>query len=123
MASLPNTALPEGPAGLDEPVLLNKISPLDCGPLGIDCPARPTGANIASFIFSALGPFLTLAFIIFVVAVVYSGILYVSSAGEEDRARRAKLVLVFAIMGLLIVIGIAGIVVNVFLNTFPVPTD
>lgn len=95
---------------------LDKLSPLksgDCLSLGINCSSNPSA--IATFILRVIAPLLIIAAIVFVAALIYGGTLYIISTGEEDKARRAKLIVIFALVGLLI-IGIAGIVVNTIIG-------
>lgn len=101
---------------------LDQVPPLDqqasCDQLGIPCPANPTGVNIANFILKFINPLIILAATVFVAALVYGGAKYIISTGDEAEARKAKLVIIYATIGLL-VIGLAGIAVNAFLNIFP----
>ncbi len=54
--------------------------------------------NIIAVLLSVLG-------IIFVVLVVYAGFLYLTSAGEADRVKKAKALLTQAVIGLVIIIA------------------
>ncbi len=69
------------------------------------------------FIRQVLAIFLTIVAVIAVAAIIWGGFVYVTSAGEEDKARKAKLVILYAIIGLLI-IGAAGIITNVVINIY-----
>lgn len=103
------------------PSPLDKLTPLqspDCANLGINCPQTPTGLQVSNYMLGLIVPLLTLAGIVFVAALVYGGIMYIISTGDESKSSKAKLVIIYAIAGLLI-IGIAGIVVNVLLKTNP----
>lgn len=51
------------------------------------------------------------------VALVVGGVMYIFSFGNEDRAKTAKNVILFAIIGLLI-IGLAALVINAIIGFF-----
>jgi hypothetical protein len=59
---------------------------------------------------------LTLIGILAAGILVVGGIMYITSAGEEEKAAKAKKLILYAIVGLLI-IGVSAIVVNVIINT------
>jgi len=86
-----------------------------CKLAGINCPGPNTGAAIADFIFKIIAPLLTIAAIIFAAALVYGGAMYIMSTGDEAQAHKAKLIIIYALLGL-VIIGLAGIAVNAFLN-------
>lgn len=48
-------------------------------------------------------------------ALVYYGVLYIISTGEEEEARRAKKGIVYAILGMMVV-GLAAWIVNAVIN-------
>ena len=91
------------------------LAPDDCAKAGINCPGPNTGAAIADFIFDLINPLLALAAIVFTAALVYGGAMYIMSTGDESQAHKAKLIIIYAILGL-VIIGLAGIAVNAFLN-------
>ncbi len=102
-----------------QPQLLNAEK---CEQLGISCPLDAGGGNLTNYILSFIKPALapptpTLGIIgtLFTAALVYGSAMYVISAGDEARAHKAKMVIIFAVIGLLIV-GAAAIVVNVVVN-------
>ena len=87
----------------------------DCsGPLtnGIDC-TRPVGLQqLGIFVGNIYDLFVAIAGPLALVAVVYSGILYMTSAGNDSRLKRAKLSLIYSL------VGVALIVSSYFLVTF-----
>ncbi len=64
-----------------------------------------------------LNVFLSLVGIIAVVFLVWGGIQYITSAGEESKIEHAKKTITYAIIGLL-VIGLAVVVVNFVVKAF-----
>lgn len=77
---------------------------------GVNVPGSPT-----AFIISILTVVAAVLAAIALAALLYGGFLYITSLGEEDRARTAKRVILYAIIGI-IVIGAAGILVNVIIS-------
>jgi hypothetical protein len=69
------------------------------------------------FIRQVLRLFLSIVAVVALAVLVYGGFLYITSAGEEDKARKAKLLIVYAIFGLLL-IGASAIIVNVVINLY-----
>ncbi len=70
--------------------------------------------NIINVVLTLMGVIATGIFII-------GGAMYITSAGEEDKAARAKKLILYAIVGLLI-IGVSAIAVNVIINTLFSPS-
>lgn len=66
---------------------------------GQDAPAHPAAiaANIIRIILGLLG-------IVFVILVIYGGFLYMSSAGEGEKVKKAKNVIVYAAIGVVIIV-------------------
>ncbi len=48
-------------------------------------------------------------------AIVYGGYMYITSAGEEDRARRGKQIIIYALVGVFITL-ISALIVNVVIS-------
>lgn len=79
---------------------------------------QPVGAFAGTFgggliggIRTIVNVFLTLAAFVAVVVIIYGGAQYILSRGEEDQAKTAKQVILYAVIGL-IVIGLSAAVVN-----------
>lgn len=68
-------------------------------------------ANISKIINAVLG----LVSAIAVIALIYGGIKYITSLGNEDEAAKAKRVILYAIIGL-IVIALSAVIVNFVLS-------
>jgi len=99
-------------------MILQAIAPLaqgDCNILNLSCPNAPGGAFIAGVILDFVPPLIFLANIITVAALVYGGYAYVTSTGDQEKGRRAKVIIMYAIIGLVIV-NMAGFVVNAVVN-------
>lgn len=71
--------------------------------------------SVTEFIITVLNVILSLAAIAAVVVMVYAGILLIADMGNEERAEKAKKIILYAIAGL-VVIGVAAIVVNLIIN-------
>jgi amino acid transporter len=71
--------------------------------------------DLPTFIRGILAMFLALVSIIAVAVLVYGGFLFITAAGNEETARRAKTLVLYAIIGLLL-IGASAIIVNVIIN-------
>ncbi len=60
---------------------------------------------------------LTLAAVLALGAVIAGAVMYITSLGNEEQAKRAKMVILFAIIGLLLAL-LSVLIVNVVLNIF-----
>ncbi len=74
-----------------------------------------SSVSLSAFILNVLKVALGLVGIIAVAAVIYGGFTYITSFGNEDRAKTAKQIILYAIIGL-IIIGGAAIVVNLLIT-------
>jgi len=61
--------------------------------------------------------FLAIVTIVAVAAIIWGGFVYITSAGDEEKARKAKSVIFYAILGL-IILGAAAIIVNVVISLY-----
>jgi hypothetical protein len=89
--------------------------------LRIFCPTEDSidtveksGAGITYVVLALIMPFLYLAISVATVALIYGGYKYIMSTGDEAEAKKAKRIVLYAIVGLL-VIAISGTVVNAFI--------
>jgi len=73
-----------------------------------------------SFIEEVIRIGMTAVAIIAVGVLVYGGFLYITAAGNEDQAKKAKMLVAYAVIGLLL-IGVAAIVVNVVIGLYSEP--
>lgn len=70
-----------------------------------------TGADLSGKIIGIIDAFLALAAVVAVIFVIYGGIKYMMSAGDDKDAVAGKNAVMFAIIGLIIV-GLAAVIVN-----------
>lgn len=76
-------------------------------------PWTPVGySNIPTFLSHTMGWFLSIIGALAVIAVIYSGFMYLTAAGNNDQAEKAKKNLTWAIVGLVLV-AFAAIIVRV----------
>jgi hypothetical protein len=99
---------------LGEPAHLTEVK---CGELGIACPDSEEESRNAllATLASRVNALIFFAGIIIVLAILYGSIKYITSTGDEAEAKKAKQIIVYAIIGLL-VIGISGIAINAYIN-------
>ncbi|NQV90812.1 hypothetical protein HQ487_05425 [Candidatus Uhrbacteria bacterium] len=64
-----------------------------------------TSNDLPELIGNIIGVLLSVLGIIFVVLVVYAGFLYLTSAGEPDKVKKAKTMLTQAVIGLVIIVA------------------
>ncbi len=76
------------------------------------------GNNLIGAIQAIVGWLLTLAGIVAAVYLIYGGVRYITSAGDEDKAGEAKQTILYALIGL-IIIGLAVVIVNFVLSAIP----
>lgn len=100
---------------LEAVVALIPLNQADCDQLNIKCPANASGADIAAKIQTFITPLIILSATIFIAVLIYSGVQYVTSRGNEEQAATAKRTILYALIGI-IIIGMAGIVVNALLS-------
>ena len=81
-------------------------------------PSQPTGvpSDFDNAILNATNWILGFVGMIAVLMIIWGGVNYLTSAGDEDKARTGKKTLSYAIMGL-IVAGIAYALVKVIIST------
>lgn len=71
--------------------------------------------SLGDIVLAILGVVGALAAVIALAALVYGAVVFITSLGDESKASQAKKIILYAIVGL-IVLGAAGIVVNVAIN-------
>lgn len=71
----------------------------------------------AEFIKDAINLALGLIGLIALAVLIYGGFLFITSSGDEDKAAKAKRLILYAIVGLLL-IGASVIVVNLVIDLF-----
>lgn len=72
-------------------------------------------SDLVSFIAAIINAVLAIVSVIAVAAVIWGGIVYMTSGGDENKAATGKKVVLYAIIGLIIVAASAGIV-NLVIN-------
>ncbi|MBD3331152.1 PKD domain-containing protein [Candidatus Peregrinibacteria bacterium] len=68
-------------------------------------PALTTSSDLREFIITIVNYALSFLGLVAVLFVIYGGVLYVTSAGEEEKTTQGKKVILYAAIGLLIVLG------------------
>ncbi|MEX1997679.1 MAG: pilin [Candidatus Andersenbacteria bacterium] len=91
-------------------------------PVSAQLPATVTvpGSNLSTgtlleAIQNVVNVLLTLVGIVAVVMIIYGGVRYIISLGDEAEAAKAKRVILYALIGL-IVIGLSAVIVNFVLS-------
>lgn len=87
------------------------LSSGDCESAGVNCGGEDGAEEIKAFLLRAINGFLGLVGIIALIMVIYGGVKYIISMGDEKQAETAKHIILYALIGL-IVIGLAAVLVN-----------
>lgn len=88
----------------------------NCKSLGLaSCPGTVQG--LWDSVYFILNGFLALIAVIALIILVYGGVVYILARGEEDEARRAKNVILYALIGML-VIGFSAAILNFVIFAF-----
>jgi uncharacterized membrane protein len=75
----------------------------------------PGGSDLAGAIETVINFLLALAALVAAIFLIVGGVRYITSQGDEDQAERAKLTILYSVLGL-IVIGLAAIIANFVTN-------
>ncbi|MFA4845829.1 MAG: pilin [Patescibacteria group bacterium] len=67
--------------------------------------AYNSNLTLTSLIGNLIQALLTATGIIFLVLMVWAGVLYMTAAGEDDKVKKAKKMIVSALVGLIIIVG------------------
>ena len=73
--------------------------------------------SLLDLLFQALRVFLIFLAVIALAALIWGGVLYIISLGNDQDIQKAKKIIIYAIVGLVVVM-LAGLVVNVVINIF-----
>jgi|SRR3989338_3039906 len=81
----------------------------------------PTGTqigtgDIATDVGTIVNYFLTFTGIIAVLFIVYGGFLYITSAGDPEKAKKGKTILIYSIIGIVIIVLAFSVVNSVIAN-------
>lgn len=74
-----------------------------------------SGKELEPAIRKIINVFLMLVATIAVIVLIYAGVRYIISLGNEDEAERAKRMILYAVIGL-IVVGLSAVIVNFTLD-------
>jgi len=97
---------------------IGAVSSDDCETLGLSCSGSGDSAtSLLDTIRGIINIALSFAGVIALAVLVWGGISYILSLGEEAKVGKAKKMILYAIVGLLI-IGLSAIIVNVVINFF-----
>ncbi len=97
-----------------------ELTGTDCSTIGIDCGKGGNitkGEPIIGYLQKAVSVILSFVSIGAVIAIIYGGVLYITSSGDDGQAKTAKNVIKYAIIGL-IVVGLSAITVNFIISNF-----
>jgi len=87
---------------------------LEAPPISGIAPARE---NLPDVIVRWVNYFLVIVGLVAVVFLIWGGVQYIISAGQEEKIESAKKTITYAILGLL-VIGLAAVIVNFVIRAF-----
>lgn len=83
----------------------------DCSGLGIaDC-SNASGEGLAKKLGDIINVVLTLVGVVALGVVIYGGVQYILSSGDDKKADQAKHTILYAVIGL-IVIGLSAVIIN-----------
>lgn len=80
------------------------------------------GTPIATIIGSLINVILGLSGLVFVILLVYAGILYLTSQGEEGNVKKAKKLITSAVLGIIIIIASYALAQYIFSALIQVTT-
>ncbi|MEX0649699.1 MAG: pilin [Candidatus Andersenbacteria bacterium] len=92
-----------------------KFGPVNCGDLGIQCDTDANETKVIAIIQKVINVFLSIIAIIAVGMLIYGGVLFLTSAGDETKTKQAKNLILYVVVGL-IVIGLSAVIVNFTIN-------
>jgi Type IV secretion system pilin len=78
---------------------------------------QANNTSVASIAGAIVAAILSLLGVIFIILIIYAGILWMTAQGDEPKLEKAKKIITNAIIGLIITIGVFGIyqLVNLFI--------
>lgn len=92
------------------------IQPGRCEALGLaSCPQDRS--SILLIIWNIVNAFLVFVAVLAVIFLIWAGVRYIMSRGDEQEAEKAKYMILYAVLGL-IVIGLSGVIVNFVIAGF-----
>lgn len=90
---------------------ITKISGSDCSQLGISCTGSETSSTLVDRITTIINGLLVIVGVVAAVYLVLGGVRYVMSQGDEGQAEQAKMTMLYAIIGI-ILIGLSAAIIN-----------
>lgn len=97
---------------------IDPISGQECIAWGLICAGGPTPqAIIINYIWTGINVVLGFLATIAAAALIYYGVLYILSRGDENKINQAKTGIMYALIGI-IVVGLAAWLVNATINLF-----
>lgn len=96
--------LAQGNIGIKNTEALNKVG---------DLSGTKSAGNIAQIVGTGVNAILTLVGMIFLVLMVYAGIMWMTARGEEDKIKDAQKTIIAALIGLFITVSAYAITVFV----------
>ncbi len=94
-----------------------QFTPVDCGGLGISCDEGADAQSFVDVIIDILNFILIIVGVIALAALIWGGVQYIISLGNETGIEKAKKTIIYAIVGL-VVVGLSGLIVNFVINLF-----
>lgn len=74
-------------------------------------------ANVQALVQAVINTFFALVWVVAIVFFVYGGLLWITSAGDKNKAETAKNALTHGLIGLVIVLG-TNVIVNIITQLF-----
>lgn len=106
---------PVAHAGLKEGIETAKQAAINGGLLGDEkTTAKDIVVKVINFVLSFVG-------VLAVLFLIIAGVMYITSLGDEGKAEKAKKMILYIIIGILLIV-LAAVIVNVVLN-FGHPAD
>ncbi len=97
--------------------LLNALLPIAYAQMGEPPDVGLSKAPLQDLIFQIIVYVLVLVGVVALASLIYGGFLYVTAHGDTEQIEKAKGIIVYAIIGI-VVIGIAAAAVNFVINAF-----
>jgi len=87
------------------------LTPTECTAFGIGCVETGPGGGLLDLILRIVNILLSLVALAAAIMIIYAGVKYILSAGNEEQATEAKHIIMYAVIGLL-VIALSAALVN-----------
>lgn len=90
---------------------LDPLSSGACKAVGINCEAEADANTLADFAIFVINALLIFVGLGALVALIWGGVKYIISLGDQDEVAKAKRIILYALVGV-IVVGLAAAIVN-----------